>query len=400
VTQVWPTVPLGEVISLSQDEHRVLAASSYPNVGIYSFGRGVFEKPPIEGATTSARTLFRIRAKQFIYSRLFAFEGAYGLVPDVHDRSFVSNEFPSFDVDQKRLCPEFLALHFKLPSTWKTLAARTVGMGDRRQRIKPDQLLSYEIPLPPLAEQRRIVAKIERLAAKIDEARGLSKNCVTEAEKLPASWAHHLFSDELVAVADSVPLGEIADVQSGVTLGRQVRGPSIELPYLRVANVQDGFLDLGIVKTIAIYEDEKEKWLLKRGDILLTEGGDWDKLGRGTVWHEEIPNCIHQNHIFRVRIDQHAFDPRYIIALTSSPYGKEYFQGASKQTTNLASINQRQLKAFPVYRLPILEQRRIVAYLDGLGAKVDRLKALQAQTRAELDALLPSILDRAFKGEL
>ena len=118
------------------------------------------------------------------------------------------------------------------------------------------------------------------------------------------------------------------------------------------------------------------------------------------VWHEEIPNCIHQNHIFRVRIDQNAFDPRYIVALTSSPYGKEYFQGASNQTTNLASINQRQLKAFPVYRLPIQEQRRIVDYLDGLQAKVDRLKALQAQTRSGLDALLPSILDRAFKGEL
>jgi type I restriction enzyme, S subunit len=174
VSNGWPKVSLREVIRLSQDEHRVLPGLRYPNIGIYSFGRGVFEKSPIEGATTSARTLFRVRQKQFIYSRLFAFEGAYGLVPEEYDGAFVSNEFPSFDVDQDLLCPEFLALHFKLPSTWKILATRTFGMGDRRQRIKPDQLFSYQIPLPPRSEQRRIVAKIGRLDAKIDEAKKIA----------------------------------------------------------------------------------------------------------------------------------------------------------------------------------------------------------------------------------
>jgi type I restriction enzyme S subunit len=167
-----------------------------------------------------------------------------------------------------------------------------------------------------------------------------------------------------------------------------------------VANVQDGYLDLDIVKTVHVLEDERIKWQLKCGDLLLTEGGDWDKLGRGTVWHGEIPDCIHQNHIFRVRLNTSEFEPRYVLALTRSPYGKEYFQDASKQTTNLASINQRQLKAFPVYRLPLPEQRRIVAYLDDLQANIDQLKSLQAETAAELDALLPSILDRAFRGEL
>ncbi len=167
-----------------------------------------------------------------------------------------------------------------------------------------------------------------------------------------------------------------------------------------MANVQDGHLNLGIVKTVRVLESERDKWILASGDILLTEGGDWDKLGRGTVWMGEVPNCIHQNHIFRVRVNAREFDPFFLSALIGSPLGKAYFQSASKQTTNLASINQRQLKAFPVFRPPLPEQHQIIAYLDDLQAKADALKAMQAQSTAELDALLPSILDRAFKGKL
>jgi type I restriction enzyme S subunit len=201
--------------------------------------------------------------------------------------------------------------------------------------------------------------------------------------------------------AEYVFLGEIADIKAGVTLGRRdLKGSLINMPYLRVANVQDGHLDLGFVKEIEILENEREKWLLQDGDILLTEGGDWDKLGRGTVWRNEIPGCIHQNHIFRVRVDMTKYDPYFLCAFIGSPDGKSYFQEASKQTTNLASINQRQLKAFKIPRLPLSEQRRIVTYLDCLQTQVDALKKLQAQTAAELDALLPAILDRAFKGEL
>ncbi|MBI4488117.1 MAG: restriction endonuclease subunit S [Deltaproteobacteria bacterium] len=177
-------------------------------------------------------------------------------------------------------------------------------------------------------------------------------------------------------------------------------GKTVRRPYLRVANVQDGRLDLAEIKEVDILEAEEGKWVLTAGDLLLTEGGDWDKLGRGTVWREEIPNCIHQNHIFRVRTRADDFIPEFFAAIVGSPVGKAYFQEASKQTTNLASINQRQLKAFQVFQPPLPEQRRIVAELDALQAQVGALKRLQAETAAELDALLPAILDRAFKGEL
>lgn len=195
-------------------------------------------------------------------------------------------------------------------------------------------------------------------------------------------------------------LGDISEVKSGVTLGRYLVGQTVRLPYLRVANVQDGHLDLSVIKEIEVLENEVDKWKLKFGDLLLTEGGDWDKLGRGTIWKDQIPNCIHQNHIFRVRANPNEFYPEYIAAIISSPAGKKYFQTASKQTTNLASINQRQLKAFPVAKPPLPVQKKILTKLEHIRLKTKHLKSIQSQTTAELDAMLPSILDQAFKGEL
>jgi type I restriction enzyme, S subunit len=197
-----------------------------------------------------------------------------------------------------------------------------------------------------------------------------------------------------------IALGHVAEIQAGVTLGRKLVGRTVRLPYLRVANVQDGRLDLRVVKEVEVHPEEQEKWLLREGDLLLTEGGDWDKLGRGTVWQNEVPSCIHQNHIFRVRLDSTRFNPRYVSSLISSPRGKEFFQAASKQTTNLASINQRQLKSFPIFDLPLGRQCAIIVELDALQSKLDSVKALQAETAAEIDAMLPAILDKAFTGKL
>ena len=129
---------------------------------------------------------------------------------------------------------------------------------------------------------------------------------------------------------------------------------------------------------------------------MLTEGGDWDKLGRGCLWNGEIQNCIHQNHIFRVRVVDQSVLPEFLSAVVGSPAGKSYFQGASKQTTNLASINQRQLRAFPVPVLPIAEQRAIVAELNDVAACVARLRHEQDDTG--LERVVPRLWTRLSGG--
>lgn len=174
----WARVSLREVMAQTFDEVPVDVQSNYPNLGVLSFGRGLFEKPPIDGALTSAKKLFRLRAGQFVYSRLFAFEGAYALVEERFDGYYVSNEFPSFCLDATRVDPGFLAAYFRAPSVWQDLAGRSKGLGVRRQRVQPEAILDYDVWLPPLAEQQRIarVAELtnasDRLRARIETRLG------------------------------------------------------------------------------------------------------------------------------------------------------------------------------------------------------------------------------------
>jgi type I restriction enzyme S subunit len=148
--QGWRRVRLADVMEEVDDSHPVQADASYPNFGIYSFGRGLFQKPNIDGALTSAKTLRRVRKGQFIYSRLFAFEGAYGFVTNDFDGHFVSNEYPAFDCRPDQARAEFIAAYFKSPVVWKDVATGSTGLGDRRQRVQPDKILSYSVWLPPI----------------------------------------------------------------------------------------------------------------------------------------------------------------------------------------------------------------------------------------------------------
>lgn len=195
-------------------------------------------------------------------------------------------------------------------------------------------------------------------------------------------------------------LESVGEIVSGVTLGRRPpAGPTREIPYLTVANVKDGFLELEDVRSIEVTDAELEKWRLKVGDLLLTEGGDPDKLGQGTIWRGEIEDCIHQNHIFRVRFRAHELVPEFASAQVSSPYGKAYFFAHATQTTGIATINQRVLRAFPLLHPTIAEQERIVADLALRSEQVDRLQRHATEQLQLIGALPAALLRHAFGGE-
>lgn len=142
------------------------------------------------------------------------------------------------------------------------------------------------------------------------------------------------------------------------------------VPYIRVANVQDGYIDLSEIKYIDATEEEIQKYSLMEEDLLLTEGGDIDKLGRGFIWKDQGKIFIHQNHVFRVRVTSNLIIPKFLSYLCSSNYGKSYFLSCAKQTTNLASINSTQLKQFPVLVPPVAEQISIINVLDSIEKKL------------------------------
>ena len=189
----WKRTVLSEVVQLVDDSHEVESNRSYPNLGIYSFGRGLFRKPPIDGLATSAKELRRVSAGQFIYSRLFAFEGAYGFVTEEFDGTFVSQEYPTFDCDPRSVRAEFLAAHFKPRKVWEDVARGSKGLGDRRQRVQPAQLLAHTMWLPPITWQNRLA----EVRTEVDALKRLQAETAAELDALLPAILDKAFKGEL-----------------------------------------------------------------------------------------------------------------------------------------------------------------------------------------------------------
>lgn len=277
--------------------------------------------------------------------------------------------------------------------------------------IRKTDLEKISFPLAPLAEQQRIVDRIESLFTKLDEAKEKAQAVVDSFETRKAAILHKAFTGELTAKWreehgvgmeswEKHLLSTVSSLQTGLMKGKKYTGKTVELPYLRVANVQDGFLRLDEIKKIDVEENAISRYSLAVGDVLFTEGGDFDKLGRGTVWEGQIKNCLHQNHIFVVRPNPEVLNPYFLSYQAGSRYGKAYFLSCSKQTTNLASINSTQLKNFPVLIPSMMEQEVIIRLLDSSLEKEQQTKNIAESVLDQIDLMKKSILARAFRGEL
>jgi type I restriction enzyme S subunit len=206
--------------------------------------------------------------------------------------------------------------------------------------------------------------------------------------ELPSGWSWTM----LVA---------LAALKGGIAKGQKRRDVETlrSVPYLRVANVQRGHLDLSEVKLIQASEDEIEELHLHPGDVLFNEGGDRDKLGRGWIWNGEIPECIHQNHVFRARLYVTEVEPKFV-SWYGNTFGQKYFFDEGKQTTNLASVNMTKLGVLPVPLPPVAEQQRIVPEVERRLSVVDEIEATVVTNLRRVGRLRQTILRLAFEGKL
>jgi type I restriction enzyme S subunit len=269
------------------------------------------------------------------------------------------------------------------------------GKGATVKGITLDVLRELPVPDLDIDEQRRIAAILD----KADAIRRKRQQALALADDFLRSAFLEMFGDPVTNPLGwpEIALEDIASINSGLTKGRNLTGRNVvSLPYMRVANVQDGHLNLSDIKMIELAAEEVSRFLLQPGDVLLTEGGDPDKLGRGAVWNGEIKNCVHQNHIFRVTCDLTKACPDFISAQIGSPRGKKYFLRSAKQTTGIATINKTQLKAFPLLVPPLEAQEKYKAIVKKVGTWKQSLTAQTSQS----EALFASLSQRAFRGEL
>jgi type I restriction enzyme S subunit len=395
VSQAWPEVPIGSISTAAERWGTPTPGVEYRQIGVRLWGGGAYERDPLDGGDTKYGSLNRVQAGDIIVNKIWARNGSVSVVPQQLAGCYCSGEFPLFKPIVGKLDQRWFYWITKTNWFWRRCDAQSQGTSGKN-RIRPERFLEIPIPLPPLADQRRIVAKVEELAAKIDEARRLRERATDENTSLEKASVDQVYHKQLTECGPTT----LADVCTSLTDGDHVTPSFSEegVPFIFVGNVSTGKLHFRSCKFVAEDYFRQLAPLRKpsRGDVLYSAVGA--TLGVPVVVDTDEDFCF-QRHIAILKPDRTKVLPDYMRHMLRSA---TVFEKAWQSTTGTAqpTIPLRGIRALKIAIPPLPEQCRIVAYLDDLQTKVDCLKALQAQTQAELEALLPSILDKAFKGEL
>ncbi|EIV93877.1 restriction endonuclease subunit S [Frankia sp. QA3] len=382
----WPRVRLGDVTRQIQDQVSVEVDRSYSLLGVKWYTEGPFLRETVTHETSKATRFYRVSAGQFIYNRLFAWKGSFGLVGDDLDGSYVSNEFPLFECDRKRLLPEFLLLHFRQPGVWNYIERVSTGTTASRNRWKEAQFNVYSIALPPLAAQRRIVDLLASVGAQLahlaDEASSL--------RSLLTARRAELFERSDVR---TVPVRDAFSVLMGRQRAPQHATGPYMTNYLRSANVGDGSLDLTDIKQMNFAPAEQEKFALQRGDVLVSEGSASPKaVGFTAVWNEELPGVVcFQKTLLRFRSVEGVSTSEYTHHWCQWAFESGTFLGISSGT-NIKHITAVRVLDVPVALPTIEDQTRTAAELDVIAAGLSSVRAEAFQVRAFRAALLSALL--------
>jgi type I restriction enzyme S subunit len=395
MNHAWPLVPLGQVVSHRKEFIAIDDGTTYKRCRVQLHAKGIVLRDVVSGAEIKTKQQQVCRAGEFLVAEIDAKVGGFGLVPDELDGAIVSSHYFLFVIDTTALDPRFLDCFIRTPTFREQVSAQG---STNYAAVRPRDVLAYQVPLPPLEEQRRIVARIEALAAKVEEARELYCETIQAAEAIVAATISDLFTGGNARGWRPSFLGDyVVDDRYGTS--EKTNDDTSGIPILRMGNIQNGKLSTGDLKYLHLGERDRERLLLSKGDILVNRTNSAELVGKCAVFDLEGEFSF-ASYLIRLRLDRERADPRLFAAYINSPSGRAYMFSERKQMTGQANVNATKLKALPITVPSLPEQRRIVAYLDELQAKVDAVKRLQEGTAAELEALLPSILDRAFKGEL
>lgn len=351
-----------------------------------------------------------VRPGDFVIS-LRSFQG--GIEYSAH-RGLVS---PAYTVLSPRVAPSFYRHYFKSQAFVSYLGV--LGSGIRQGKtVSYHDFGNLALPVPPSDEQSAIADFLDRETERIDLLMNKKRRLIDLLDERRTALITQAVTkglDPTVPMKDSgvpwigeVPAGweivrlrHVAAIQTGITLGKRYADGTklVERPYLRVANVQSGRLDLAVVTTIEVPIDEVGRYELRAGDVLMTEGGDIDKLGRGTVYRGEITGCLHQNHVFAVR-PRHRLSGDYLALAMASFVGRSYFELSAYRTTNLASTNTAKVLDFS-FALPELRiQNRIVEEYGQRNQRLDLVSSSLATQLVLLSEYRQALITAAVTGDL
>ena len=393
MTAGWKTVPLGEVIQQRKEFIEIDDIQTYKRARVQLHAKGIVLRDNVEGSLVKTKRQQVSRAGEFLVAEIDAKVGGFGMVPDELDGAIVSSHYFLFQIDETKLERRFLDFYIRTPSFRDQVEAQG---STNYAAIRPAHVLGYQIPLPPLTEQRRIVARIESLAAEITEAKRLRHEASEEAE----ATFHSCVNALLRTIKPKTTFGTTCRIVRGKS---PIYDQNSEAKAINQKCIRWQGIDQLHAKRVS------ESWLSKlspdtliqKDDLLVNSTGE-GTIGRGCLASLADVGLPFDSHVLAVRrFDPAVLEPRFleiVLQSRSTQAAIEEMKGAT--TTKQTELGVTKLGEINLPLPTITEQRRIVSELNAIQNEVTALKRLQSETAAELDALLPAILDRAFKGEL
>lgn len=379
----WPSVSLSDLIRLERRRVEVVPDRQYQEIGIYCFGRGIFHKQPRSGLEVGDKDLYLIKDGDLILQVTFAWEGAIALCSKGEDGLYGSTRYPTFRVYEERCFPPYLARYLSTRSGIEQIGKICPGSAGRNRVLSIKRISEVMIPLPPLTEQRQITARVEELAAKIAEARWLREKAIEDTDKFLRSV---LFLDNS---SKPTPMRELVQLRQPDVIVHQEENYQFAGVYCFGRGIFKSQLRTGLDFAYP------RLTRLRVGDFVYPKLMAWE--GAFGVVSSECEGCVVSTEFPVFKVDRTRVLPEVLDAYFRMPSVWHEISGASTGT----NVRRRRLNPndFLAYRMPLPSQKTQEHFRE-ISSRTGELKRLQSETAAELDAMLPAILDRAFKGEL
>ena len=335
---------------------------------------------------------FKLELGDILFARTGATTGKSFLVKEYPDSIFASYLIRLRTL-REMVIPEYLSLFFQSAQYWKQIRPRGGAQPNMNARL----LSNLFVPLPPLEEQRRIVGRLEQLLSKIEEARKLRKQATEETEQIMRAALHKVFSKAEEKGWEWVKLGNILTRRPQYGLTAKSSKEEKEIRYIRISDItDDGTLKSDDPRFLDLDTSQFEKYKLEENDILIARSGT---VGRVYLHKPLKQKAVFASYLIRFKLDPTRTIPKFFFYYALSPFYKKWVQDTLRIVAQ-PNINAERYSKLKIPFPPLEEQRKIVAYLDGIKETTEFLKQLQQETEEELEKLVPAILDRAFRGEL
>jgi len=359
MSRKWPIVPFSELFDRVERKFLIEDDVEYQTIGVRWYGLGAFIRDSKMGMNISRKQQWRVETGDILYNKLFAWKGAFAIADETVNSHIVSDKFPTYKHRPNRIDLDYLRYYFRTPVLAKEAASLSRGAAAiSKFTLNPPQFWLLTIPLPPLEEQRRIVARIEALAGKVEEARRLREGATAEANVLVNAVARQKLEELDVEVTELERW--LASDRSGIQtgpFGTQLSSTDFVnegIPVLTIGNVQHGGLDLNQVKYVT---EQKAKTLsrfeLKEGDILFARMGT---VGRSCVVPEMAAGWLYNYHIIRVALDKTKVEPRFIHWIIRASQDVEEYLDKTIRGATREGVNSKIVGSLPC-RIPSLERQ-------------------------------------------